>query len=275
VVGWGVLAGGVDALARRLAPGQARGILGPGEGGGRGGRRGRGGRLGRAPRARRGPIDAARGAATRAVLAASRHAAERFLHDAHGPLLPGAPICSSSSRPLLVVSSRSASSRLRSRSSSSLSSLSSLSPSSYSFCLSLGRRRRRRRPRSLNLSLPELESAHVSFRLCVRACVLPFLAFLLLPRVSSPFSPRLRYPLFASRRGPAVGIRGTGRNDRVKVRSVARMAQCAIRLFPEVFSSTRANPRIPSRLSRVARGNSRDIPTMSYRMYSPRFEQMF
>lgn len=142
VIGWGELAAGVDTLAWRLTPGRARGVLGPGGGGGRGSRRGRGGRLGRAPRARCGPIDAARSAATRAVSATSRHAAEGFLHDAHGLLLPGAPICSSSSRPLLVVPSRLASSRSRSCSSSSLSSLSSSSPSSYSSCFSLGRRRR-------------------------------------------------------------------------------------------------------------------------------------
>lgn len=34
---------------------------------------------------------------------ALRHAAQLLLHCAHGPLLPGAPICSSSSRPLLVA----------------------------------------------------------------------------------------------------------------------------------------------------------------------------
>lgn len=110
MIRWGVLAGGVDAVARALASGRARDVLGLGGGGGRGGRRSNGGRLGRAPRGRCEPIGAGRAAAVagaaRAVFAAPRHVAQRFLHGAYGPLLPGAPICSSSSRPLLVVSLR-------------------------------------------------------------------------------------------------------------------------------------------------------------------------
>lgn len=76
MIRWGVLAGGVDAVARGLASGRARDILGPGEGGGRGGRRSNGGRLGRAPCGRHGPIGAGRAAAAaRAVSAAPRHVA--------------------------------------------------------------------------------------------------------------------------------------------------------------------------------------------------------
>lgn len=131
VIRWGVLAGGVDAVARRLASSRARDVLGPGESGGHS----EGARLGRAPCPSHGPIRArtTAAAAAHAVSASPRHVTQRFLHDAHEPLLPGAPICSSSSRPLLVVSSRTASSRWCTSSKSS-------SSSSYSFCFSLGLR---------------------------------------------------------------------------------------------------------------------------------------
>ena len=97
----------VDAVPRGLPPGRSHRLLGPVESGAAGLRTG-GGRLGRAPSPTRRsgpgrPIRASWPASPRAVSATLRHAARLLLHAAHGPLLPGAPICSSSSRPLLVA----------------------------------------------------------------------------------------------------------------------------------------------------------------------------
>lgn len=106
--GWGLLAGRVEAVPRGLPPGRAHRLLRPivrGSAGLRGG----GGSWGRAPRPTSGPrhrrpIRSGWPGSTRPAPAGTlRHAAQLFLHATHGPLLPGAPICSSSSRPLLVT----------------------------------------------------------------------------------------------------------------------------------------------------------------------------
>ena len=104
VFGWGLLARRLDALPRGLPPARAlvtavvrRAAW----------LRAGGGSLAPPPTAgpRRGrPIGGGWPRCAGTVPApALRHAAQLLLHRAHGPLLPGAPICSSSSRPLLVA----------------------------------------------------------------------------------------------------------------------------------------------------------------------------
>lgn len=106
--GWGLLAGRVDAVARGLPPGRTRRLLGPVERRTASLRSGRSS-WGRAPGSTSGPsagrpIGGNWPRSTRTVSAgAFRHATQLLLHGVHGPLLPGAPICSSSSRPLLVA----------------------------------------------------------------------------------------------------------------------------------------------------------------------------
>lgn len=189
MIGWGVLAGRVDAVARRLASSRARDVLGPGGSSRRGDRSW----LGRAPRTSCGPISDRAAAAAHTVSAAPRHVTQRFLHDAHEPLLPGAPICSSSSRPLLVVSSRTTSSRSRTSSSSS---------SFYSFCLSLG-------SRLYEVTKPFvllLASTHVSSRSYVLPSLLAFTP--LLPLRPSDVS---RVLISSGRRVPQLCLtQGTG-----------------------------------------------------------------
>lgn len=106
--GWGLLARRVDAVPRGLPPGRSHRLLGPVESGAARLRR-RGGSRGWYPSPTRGtgprrPIRRGwPGSARTASAPALRHATQLLLHAVHGPLLPGAPICSSSSRPLLVA----------------------------------------------------------------------------------------------------------------------------------------------------------------------------
>lgn len=74
MIGWGLLTGGVGAVARRLASGRTRDVLGPGVRRDRraASREGGGGRLGRTPLTRRRPIGAGDRAAGAAGAAAAR-----------------------------------------------------------------------------------------------------------------------------------------------------------------------------------------------------------